>query len=255
MRIVFIGSGNVATHMAVALKNSGNEIVQIYSRTNANANKLAEKVAAESVCELSRLNCDADLYIFSLKDDALSAVIKNMPKTTGIWIHTAGSVPMNIFEERMQNGSCGVIYPLQTFSKERELDFSKVSLFVEGDSVDTEQILLSLAKSLSENVIVLDSENRKYLHLSAVFANNFSNHMYTLAYEILKKRGVPFNVLRPLITETAAKVMEMEPLKAQTGPAIRLDEKVINKHVELIEDEQMKNIYSILSKSINRYST
>ncbi len=135
------------------------------------------------------------------------------------------------------------------------MNFSKISLFVEGDISETENMLLSLARTISENVKLLDSDSRRYLHLSAVFANNFSNHMFTLSNEILKKQGISFDVLRPLITETAAKVLEMEPKKAQTGPAIRLDEKVINKHLELIEDGKIKEIYTILSKSINRHST
>lgn len=255
MKIVFLGSGNVATHMAIVLKKAGNEIIQIYSRTDTNAKLLAERVAAEPISNLNNLNREANLYIFSLNDDALPNIIQMMPDTSGIWIHTAGSAPMKLFEKRLSKGGYGVIYPLQTFSKERELNFSKISLFVEGDISETENMLLSLARTISENVKLLDSDSRKYLHLSAVFANNFSNHMFTLSNEILKKQGISFDVLRPLITETAAKVLEMEPNKAQTGPAIRLDEKVINKHLELIEDDKIQEIYTILSKSINRHST
>jgi predicted short-subunit dehydrogenase-like oxidoreductase (DUF2520 family) len=255
MKIVFIGSGNVATHMAIALKKAGNEIVQIFSRKDVNAKFLAKIVAAEPVSNLNNLNREADLYIFSLNDDTLPNIIKMMPDTSGIWAHTAGSIPMNLFDKRLNKGRYGVIYPLQTFSKERKLDFSKISLFIEGDISDTENILLDLARTISDDVKLLDSESRKYLHLSAVFANNFSNHMFTLSNEILSERGITFDVLKPLITETVAKVLEMEPIKAQTGPAIRLDEKVINKHLELIKDDKIKEIYTILSKSINRYST
>ena len=255
MKIVFIGSGNVATHMAMALKNAGSNIIQIYSRTDIHAQLLAKRVAAEPVSALSNLNREADLYIFSLNDDVLPNIIQMMPDTSGVWAHTAGSVPMNLFEERLVKGGYGVIYPLQTFSKNRNLDFSKISLFIEGDKSDTENILLSLARTISDDVKSLDSESRKYLHLSAVFANNFSNHLFTLSNEILKEKGISFDVLRPLIAETAAKVLEMEPTKAQTGPAIRLDEKVINKHLELIKDDKIKEIYTILSKSINRFST
>lgn len=255
MNIVFIGSGNVATHMAMALKNAGSNIIQIYSRTYLHAQVLASKVNAEPVSNLNNLNREADFYIFSLTDDVLPSFIKMMPKTSGIWAHTAGSVPMSLFEERLDKGGYGVIYPLQTLSKERDLDFSKISLFIEGEISETENKLLSLAKMISDDVKLLDSESRKYLHLSAVFANNFSNHMFTLSNEILRERGIGFDALRPLITETAAKVLEMEPKKAQTGPAVRLDEKVLNKHLELIEDDNIKEIYTILSKSINRYST
>ncbi|NLD24365.1 MAG: DUF2520 domain-containing protein [Bacteroidales bacterium] len=255
MKIVFIGSGNVATHMAMALKNAGSHIIQIFSRTDTHAHLLANKVSAEPISDLNNLNREADLYIFSLNDDILPSFIKMMPNTTGIWAHTAGSVPMNLFKERLNRGGYGVIYPLQTFSKERELDFTKISVFVEGDISENETTLLSLARTISDDVKLLDSESRKYLHLAAVFANNFANHMFTLANEVLSERGVAFDALRPLIAETAAKVLEMEPKKAQTGPAIRLDEKVINNHLELIKDDKIKEIYTILSESINRHSS
>ena len=255
MKIVFLGSGNVATHMAMALKNAGSDIIQIYSRTDTHAQFLANKVSAEPISDLNNLNREADLYIFSLNDDILPSFINEMPDTSGIWVHTAGSVPMNLFKERLNRGGYGVIYPLQTFSKERELDFTKISVFVEGDISETETTLLSLARTISDEVKLLDSESRKYLHLSAVFANNFANHMFTLANEVLSERGVAFDALRPLIAETAAKVLEMEPKKAQTGPAIRLDEKVIKKHLELIKDDKIKEIYTIFSESINRHSS
>ena len=255
MKIVFIGSGNVATHMAMALKNAGSDIIQIYSRTDTNAQLLAHKVSAEPISDLNNLNREADLYIFSLNADILPSFDKMMPDTSGIWAHTAGSVPMNLFGGRLNRGGYGVIYPLQTFSKEREMDFTKISIFIEGDIIETKNSLLSLARTISDDVKFLDSESRKYLHLAAVFANNFSNHMFTLANEILRERGIEFDALRPLIVETAAKVLEMEPKKAQTGPAIRLDVKVINKHLELIKDDKIKEIYTILSESINRHSS
>lgn len=255
MKIVFLGSGNVATHMAKALKNAGNDIIQIYSRTYNHAQHLAIKVSAEPISSLNNINRKADLYIFSLNDDVLSSFIYEMPDTSGIWVHTAGSIPMSMFRERLNRNGYGVIYPLQTFSKERELDFSKISVFIEGDNIETKNSLLSLARQISDDVKFLDSKSRKYLHLSAVFANNFANHMFTLANEVLSESGIAFDALRPLIAETAAKVLKMEPIKAQTGPAIRLDEKVINKHLELIGDDKIKEIYTILSKSINRFSS
>ena len=254
MKIVFIGSGNVATHLSLALKSAGNDILQIYSRNFNNAQALAEIVNAQPIDNLNNIISDADLYIFSIKDDALSEIIELMPVTFGIWVHTSGSVPIDLFEKRDPKAGYGVIYPLQTFSKARKVDFSKISIFIEASSKEIEEILISLSRTISDNVRLLDSESRKFLHLSAVFANNFSNHMFTLSYEILKSKKIPFDVLRPLISETAAKVMEMEPAEAQTGPAIRLDENILNKHLDLIEDIQLKEIYSILSKSINNYS-
>ena len=244
MKIVFIGSGNVATHMAVALKKAGNEIVQIYSRTLQNAQQLAHRVGAEAISEIDNLHLNANLYIFSIIDDALPIIIKQMPSTTGIWVHTAGSVTMDPFS--------GVIYPLQTFSKNKQLNFSEIPLFIEGNSPETEEQLTKLAKTISEDVRPLNSEQRKHLHLAAVFANNFTNHMYTLSNEILKQKNIPFDVLKPLIRETAAKVMEMNPSDAQTGPAVRLDTNVINRHLELIANTEIEKIYKLISNSINK---
>ncbi len=244
MKIVFIGSGNVATHMAVALKKANNEIVQIYSRTLQNAQHLAHRVGAQAISEIDHLFLNADLYIFSISDDALPLMVKQMPTTTGIWVHTAGSISMDTFS--------GVIYPLQTFSKNKELNFSEIPLFIEGNSPEIEFQLTKLAKTISDDVRPLNSEQRKHLHLAAVFANNFSNHMYTLSNEILKQNEIPFDVLKPLIRETAAKVMEMDPSDAQTGPAVRLDVNVINRHLDLIHRDEIKNIYEQISRSINK---
>ena len=279
MKIVFIGSGNVATHLSIALKEAGNQIIQIYSRTIQNSQILAEKVGAEAINDINYIKRDANLYIFSLKDDILPLIVNQMPVTDGIWVHTGGSVSIELFnsdnpsiisdlniqkipttpkndksETAFRIKKYGVIYPLQTFSKNRSLDFSKVPIFIEGNSFETEGFLTELAKTISDDVKLLKSDQRKYLHLSAVFANNFSNHMYTISNEILKKAGVPFDVLKPLIAETAAKVMEIEPLDAQTGPAVRLDENILNKQLELIEDKEVREIYRHISKSINRFA-
>lgn len=253
MRIVFIGSGNVATHLSFALKKSGNDIVQIFSKTLENAKKLALKIEAEPIDKIESINSNADLYIFSINDDALPKMVKLMPDTKGIWVHTSGSVPMNMLSLN-KSDKYGVLYPLQTFSKNREVDFQNIPIFVEGNNDQTQHILEDIAKSISDDVTILKSDNRSYLHLAAVFANNFSNHMFTLASEILNSKGIPFEVLKPLIKETAAKVMEMEPKKAQTGPAIRFDEDIMKKHTNLISDSITKEIYELLSKSINKYS-
>ena len=255
MKIILIGSGNLATHFAISLHKSGNEITQlkigvsqIFSRSLENAKLLAQKTESTYTDDISEINRDADLYIFSVKDDALPEILAKMPKTTGVWAHTAGSVPMNIFSEYTDN--YGVIYPLQTFSKNREIDFSEVPVFVEGSSSETERVLETLALQISENVQLLSSEKRKYLHLAAVFACNFTNHLYALSAEIVEKEGISFDVLKPLIVETAAKVMEMKPKEVQTGPAVRFDEGVMNKQIDLLGDERLRDIYRLLSESI-----
>ena len=253
MRIIFIGSGNLATHLAISLHKSKNEIAQIFSHTLENAKLLAEKTNANYTDDIAKIDTDADLYIFSLKDDALPEILAKMPKTKGVWVHTAGSVPINVFSEYPDN--YGVIYPLQTFSKNRKISFSEIPVFIEGSDSETTHFLETLAKKISQNVHILSSEKRKYLHLAAVFACNFTNHLYALSAEILEKEGISFDVLKPLIAETAAKVMEMKPKEAQTGPAVRFDEAIMNKQIDLLGDEKMKEVYKLLSNSIWNITT
>lgn len=251
MKIVFIGSGNVASHLATALKTSGNEIVQVYSRTKDNAVKLAGRVGAKPIDDMGDLCRDAELYLFSVKDDALPQIIVQMPPTTGVWAHTAGSIPISVFAPH----ECfGVIYPLQTFSKERDVDFWKIPIFIEGNNAETALFLQGLAETISGNVQLLPGGKRRKLHLAAVFACNFSNHMYTLAAEIMGEEGMPFHLLNPLIAETAAKAAVMDPHAAQTGPAMRFDEVVMQEHLALLDDPMKKEIYALLSKSIHQVS-
>ena len=248
MQTVFIGAGNLATQMAKIFHKKGLNIVQIYSRTEKSARELALQVGAEHTNSLSALKRKADLYICALKDDALPEVLAQLPDCKGIFVHTAGSVPMDIFENLFPN--FGVFYPLQTFSKNREVDFEKIPILVEANNAETETFLLEIAKKISRNVQLVNSEQRSMVHLSAVFACNFVNRMYSLAEEILKKADLPFEILLPLIDETARKIHEMPPKKAQTGPAIRYDKTIINKQLHIIDDLLTKEIYEKISKNI-----
>lgn len=253
MKIVFIGSGNVATHLAIAAKQKGHCILQVYSRSAENARLLAEKVNASYSDTLSQINPSADIYIFSVKDDALGQVLAEMPITKGFWIHTAGSVSINIF--RPYHDRYGVLYPLQTFSKKREIDFEKIPLFIEANDSKVCEQLQEFAGGLSPIVHYIESEKRRYLHLAAVFACNFVNHMYATAAQLLEKNQIPFDVLLPLIDETAAKVHQLHPREAQTGPAIRFDEQVMNAHIDLIDDALIRELYRLISQSIHKYSS
>lgn len=248
MKITMIGAGNVATHITLALAEKGHTILQVWSRTAEHAGKLAERVGAASLAALGEISPDADLYLFCVKDDALPQVIAAMPETGGIWVHTAGSLPMGLFATRKSD--YGVIYPLQTFSRNRELSFEEIPLFVEGSTPANAAILEQLAQALSHRVYRLPGDKRKKLHLAAVFACNFVNHLYALSAEILNEEELPFEVLLPLITETAAKVREMAPVAAQTGPALRGDEKVMQQHLDQIVDPHVREIYRLLSGSI-----
>ncbi|MEG1643533.1 MAG: DUF2520 domain-containing protein [Bacteroidales bacterium] len=247
---VIIGSGNVATHLSVALKNAGVHIACVCSPNKTHAAALAEKLGTNFVCNVHDINCDADIFIFSVKDSILQSVINETRPSRSIWVHTSGSMAMDLFKGKTDR--YGVIYPLQTFSKECNIDFRNVPLFIEGNDTETLQEVRKLAIRLSENINEASSQQRKALHLSAVFACNFVNHLYDIASETLKTSNLPFSVLLPLIEETAHKVKAMSPRKAQTGPAVRYDTNVISSHLALIENESIKNIYSLLSENIHK---
>jgi len=221
--------------------------VQVCSRTAENAQLLAAQLDCDFTADLKSLRNGADFYLFTVNDDSLTDVISNMPHLDGVMVHTAGSVSIDVFKNFAPQ--YGVLYPLQTLSKYRKADFTAIPLFVEGCDFPTEQKLMALASSISHNVTVLPSEQRRFLHLAAVFANNFSNHLFTLASQILEKQGIDPIALIPLIDETAAKLHSMTPAQAQTGPAIRNDSKTMQRHLALLDNDLAK-IYSLLSNSI-----
>ena len=235
----------MATHMAKALHKNGHKIDAVWSRTMESAQRLARVVDSSPVNDISVLPTDADAYIIAVKDSALQEFIAKVTKgrETRLFLHTAGSMPLSVFEGYAKNG--GVFYPMQTFSMEREVDFRAIPLFIEGADARIRQ----LAESISEHVYELSSDDRKYLHLAAVFACNFANHCYTLAAEVLEKKGLPFDVMLPLVDETARKVHELHPKEAQTGPAIRGDKNVMAAQAALL-DSRMQAIYNLMSESI-----
>lgn len=248
MKVVFIGAGRLATHLAIELSKLSFNILQVYSRTDLSAIELAQKVNAKVTTNIKEIESNADIYIFSVKDSALTELFAQIPSNNGLWIHTAGSIPINIFEK--YNDRYGVLYPFQTFSKDRYLDFKTIPIFIEANNKKDLSILTTIANQISNKVYPLSSEKRQYIHLTGVFACNFVNHMYSISQDILKKEGIPFDITLPLIDETAAKVHSLSPKEAQTGPAIRYDENVINKHIQLIEDADLKEIYALISKNI-----
>lgn len=253
MKVVFIGSGNLATHLSLAIKVAGIEVVQVYSQTESHASLLANKLSCSYTTEPELIVSNADIYIFSVKDSALLDLIHKIPQNKGLWLHTAGSVPMGVFEGF--NDRYGVLYPLQTFSKNRDIDFSNVPVFIESNSAGDEAYLLSFTGKLTRQVIPLSSEKRKYLHLAAVWACNFTNHMYLMASKILQEQSLSESFLLPLIDETAAKVHQLSAREAQTGPAIRYDENIIEKHIELLSDPNMKELYRLISRNIHKESS
>ena len=250
MKIVFIGAGNLATRLSLAMQRVGMQIGQVYSHTEASARQLATRLGCPWTNDLSALQEDGDLYVFSLKDTVLSDVISKVKPNNGMWVHTAGSMPMSVFEGYAQR--FGVLYPLQTFSKGRNVNFDVIPIFLEANTDKNADYLKNIASALSENVRFMSSEKRRSLHLAAVFACNFTNHIYTLSYKLLENESIPVDVLLPLIDETVSKIHSMPPAAAQTGPAIRYDENVINKHLAMLDDPDMQAIYRLLSQSIHK---
>ena len=253
MTVVWIGAGNLATRIALAMRAAGITILQVYSQTESHAATLAQQLDCAWTSDLTAVRSDADYYFFALKDTALPEVVARLSPNEGTWVHTAGSMPMTLFAGHAKQ--YGVCYPLQTFSKTRAVDVSKVPFFIEGSDAETEERLCALAGLLSVSVQRLSSEKRKSLHLAAVFACNFVNHLYVLGGELLEKEGIDTHFLLPLIDETAAKVHDMSPLAAQTGPAVRYDEHVIQKQLAQLEADPAKQaIYSLMSQSIHQHS-
>ena len=252
MRIVFVGAGRLATNLAVALKEKGHRIEAVYSRTRESAEALASLVGCPAVTDIRQLPQEADAFILSVKDAVLADLIVQLAdgREGQTFFHTAGSVPMSVFGSHRRHG---VLYPMQTFSKERRVDFARIPFFIEGSEPETLQMAHRLAASVSSEVHELDSEARRFLHLAAVFACNFTNHCYALSAEILEKHGLPFSVMLPLIEETARKVEALPPRQAQTGPAVRYDENVIEAQKQLLADTPaMRDIYDLMSKSIHQ---
>lgn len=248
-KIVFVGAGNLATHLATALQQAGHVVMQVYSRTPERAQALAERLQTSWTTNLNELSLDANVYFFAVHDDALPTVIAQTRPNNALWVHTAGSLPMDIFGRHVQR--CGVLYPLQTFSVGRKVDFSRIPCFVEARLPDDAQLLCDMAALISTEVRMLASEQRKYLHLAAVFACNFTNHMYRIAWQLLEHQAIPPQTLWPLIDETAAKIHTLTPAQAQTGPAVRFDRKLMDMQVDLLDDADTKALYQLISKHIH----
>lgn len=247
MRIVFVGAGNVATHLAKKIDES-QEVVQVYSFHYENACVLAKTLKnAQPINDLAQLVSDADVYILSIKDDVLADISDKISFTSGLWLHTSGSVSIEVLKKRFPK--CGVLYPLQTFSKEVDVDVSEVPFFIEGCNDATYNEIEQLAKMLSDKVFATDSSKRKILHIAAVFGSNFVNHLWCQADEILKEVGYDFEILLPLISTTLNKAKMVSPFEGQTGPARRGDIQIIESHEQMLNSNQVE-LYRLLSRSI-----
>ncbi len=246
IKVVLLGSGNVAYHLALALKSAENvELIQRYSRNGKNDVFFDTFLPATNNLEHLKT---ADVYIIAVKDDAIGSLSENLSHLNGLVLHTSGSMPIDAIHSSLKRG---VLYPVQTFTINQKIDFKKVPLVIEATTTEDLKLLDTLATSLSERVFELNSSKREKLHVAAVFANNFSNYMFTCTDELCKEFKLPFDALRPIILETGKKIQAMDPLQAQTGPARRNDRAIIEKHIDMLEGEK-KEIYTILSNAITK---
>lgn len=248
--ITIIGAGNVAAHLGKALFESGYNIVEIVGRNPANVKELANRFSANGILNITNINHSSQLYIIAVNDDSIVEVCNSMPKVDGVVVHTSGSIG---FESIKKFNRFGVLYPFQTLSKNKSIAFKEVQLLIEGSDCEVESLIMQVASDLSSKVMVTTYEQRKQLHIAAIFASNFVNHFYSIAYAFLKEKGLPFELLLPLIDETTDKIKYLEPQLAQTGPAVRGDQSVMDKHIEVLKDNpDYKLIYELLSKSIQK---
>ncbi len=243
--ITIIGSGNVAQHLIKAIsKSSSLELVQVYAR---NHEEILQLVTADKIIsEPSQLK-NADLYLIAVSDDAIKSVSEAIPFRDKLVAHTSGSVAIIDLSDANRKA---VFYPLQTLSKHKEINFKEIPICIEAQNEMDLDLLKIVANSISDKVFEINSEQRKALHVAAVFVSNFTNHLYKIGNDICIKHHVPFEILNPLILETASKIQTLAPIEAQTGPAKRKDTQTINKHLSLLTDENQKEIYKILTKSI-----
>lgn len=249
IKISIIGSGNLATQLGLALYNEGYLISQVFSRNKKNAEMLSKKLKSKAITDLKKLSKDSSIYIIAVKDDAIESVAKQLKLKDQIVVHTSGSVSMDVLKKTSKN--YGVFYPLQTFSKEKQASFKTIPICIEANNSSTSTTLQYFAKNISGNVQKVNSEQRKKIHIAAVFACNFSNHMYAIAEQILAKDKLSLDLLKPLIEETANKIKENKPSKVQTGPAMRNDKKTMDAHLKLLKKEKdLQKIYELISKSI-----
>jgi predicted short-subunit dehydrogenase-like oxidoreductase (DUF2520 family) len=249
LNIVMIGAGNLATRLSLALTQSGNKIIQVYSRTIENARILAKISGSQPICDLNQIAKKADLFIISVPDKEIEKILDFLSHQNKV-VHTAGSVTIEIFKNKFEN--YGVFYPFQTFTRNRELAFNNVPVCIEANNSEFKLLLNKLAIQISDKIWEIDSNQRKKLNMAGVFAANFANHMYSIAGDILKEGKLPFELLHALIKETAEKAIAIGPYEAQTGPAKRNDTETQNKHLELLSSKPgLKQLYEMISYDIS----
>jgi predicted short-subunit dehydrogenase-like oxidoreductase (DUF2520 family) len=256
MNVSIIGSGNLAWHLAPALDNVGFVVKEVFSRNPQHAEQLTSRLyQAEVKATLDFSTSNSSLFIIAASDDAIKSIAQEIIlPDEAILVHTSGSQPLSELEFSATT-NVGVFYPLQTFTKQKKVDFKNIPIFIESNNEETEEALMLIGKAISNQVRKIGSEERQALHAAAVFASNFTNHMLTISKGIMEQNGLDYDWLKPLILETIQKSLNLDPESAQTGPAKRGDLEILDKHLEFLkEDEAVAEIYKIVSQHIvDRY--
>jgi predicted short-subunit dehydrogenase-like oxidoreductase (DUF2520 family) len=252
--IVIIGSGNVAFHLIKAFSLKGINIMQILGRNKETTENLSRTFKIPGITNKHELNSDADLYILAVQDDQIHKTALDLGLKDQLLVHTSGFSPLDLLDGTSTR--TGVIWPLQTLTSGKKVDYRRIPIFIEGSSDGIEKDLSQFASLVSDKVVVARTAVRQQIHLAAVIASNFTNHLYEISASILEKNGIPFSVLAPLINETAEKAARGHPSGSQTGPAMRRDMKVIGEHLELLGDEPaFREIYRLISENITHHHT
>ena len=247
LKVTVIGSGNVAQHLIRAFESAQDtELLQVYARHPEKLQGIVNE--SKATADFNRL-VDADVYVISVSDDAIESVASQLPFSGRLVVHTSGSTGMDKLDAKNRKG---VFYPLQTFSKNKAVDFKQIPLCLESQHENDYAILEELAKSISPLAYSIDTKQRQALHVAAVFVNNFTNHLYAIGSDICVDNNIPFDILKPLIAETADKIKTLSPIEAQTGPARRKDTTTLQRHLDFIKDDTQKAIYTLLTQSIQK---
>jgi len=253
-KIAILGAGNVGYQLTWHLNNTGHQIVQVFSRHLPSAKWIGNLMDIPCTTKISEITHDADIYLIAVSDDSVAEVAKELHLGNKVVAHTSGAVPMQILEGVSEN--YGIFYPLQTLSRNISVDFSVIPICLNGVNEYTTKILKDLGSSLTNKIVIVNDEHRLAIHVAAVIANNFTNHLFSISQMILEKSGLSFEILKPLINETVRKIQNHDPLNVQTGPAIRHDEETIKKHLQFLsEDGRFEEIYRILTEDIQKHAS
>ena len=247
IKIVVLGAGNLASHLCKAFIGSKKiSIIQVYSRTVNSLKSIPSSIILTT--KISELK-EADIYILAIPDDAIAGFSEALPFQDKLVVHTSGSVALKKLSNKNRKG---VFYPLQTFSKDSEVDFSEIPICLEAENNSDIELLKEIGKAISKNVQLINSEEREKLHLAAVFVNNFVNFLYQAGSDLLSENKLSFDLLKPLIKETANKISKLNPSEAQTGPARRNDQLTIEKQLHLLKDNEYKALYKLFTRAIQK---